>query len=118
MRARSIAICLALAAGTATTATAQYTDGDSGPGPGGMRHGHGMMGGRSGGGMRPLDPVVAEGPPPPAEFAKVTSVADTQRYATLFNHFMTATRPQRDSLTAARCATRSRIVIAMRAVTR
>ncbi len=109
MRVRSLAICLVLAAGTATTALAQYPGGDSGPGPGGpggMRHGHGMMGGRPGGAMKPLDPVVVKGPPPPAEFAKITSVADTQRYATLFDHFMAATRPQRDSLTAARSAMR------------
>jgi hypothetical protein len=56
--------------------------------------------------MKPIDPVVAEGPPAPAEFARITSVADTQRYALLYDHFMTSTRPQRDSLTAARSAMR------------
>lgn len=109
MRARSLAIWLAFAAGLTSTALAQYPDGDGGPGaggPGGMRRGHGMMGGGPGGGMKPLDPVVVEGPPSPAEFAKITSVADTQRYAHLYDHFMTSTGPQRDSLAAARSAMR------------
>jgi len=110
MRARSLAILLALAGGMTTKVFAQYPDGDGGPGgggPGGMRHGHGMTGGGPGGGMmKPLDPVVAEGPPPPAEFARITSVADTQRYATLYRHFTDNTKPQRDSLTAARAAMR------------
>src|ERR1700741_1203073 len=100
MRARMLAILLALAGGMTATVLAQYPDGDGGPGGGGlggMRHGHGMMGGGPGGGMmKPLDPVVTEGPPPPAEFATITSVADTQRYATLYGHFMANTRPQRD----------------------
>jgi hypothetical protein len=111
MRVRSLAIWLALSAGMTSMTLAQYPDGDAGPGaggggPGGMRHGHGMMGGGPGGGMRPLDPVVVEGPPAPAEFARITSVADTQRYARLYGHLMTATRPQRDSLAAARSAMR------------
>jgi Spy/CpxP family protein refolding chaperone len=111
MHVRSLAILLALAGGMTSTVSAQYPDGDSGPGaggPGGMRHGHGMMGGGPGGGMmKPLDPVVVEGPPSPAEFAKITSVTDTQRYATLYSHFMTNTQPQRDSLAAARTAMRN-----------
>jgi hypothetical protein len=66
-----------------------------------------MMGGGPGGGMmKPIDPVVAEGPPPPEQFATITSVADTQRYATLYGHFMANTKPQRDSLAAARTAMR------------
>jgi Spy/CpxP family protein refolding chaperone len=110
MRARSFVILLALAGGMTSTMLAQYPDGDGGPGgggAGGMRHGHGMMGGPGRGMMKPLDPVVAEGPPPPAQFATITSVADTQRYATLYDHFMTNTKPQRDSLAAARIAMRS-----------
>ncbi len=107
MRARSFAMCLTLAAGVASTALAQYPNGESGPGaPGGMRRGRGMMGGRGGMGMTPLDPVVVEGPPAPAEFARITSVPDTQRYARLYNGFMSSTRPQRDSLGAARSALR------------
>jgi Spy/CpxP family protein refolding chaperone len=111
MRARMLAILLALAGGMTTTVLAQYPDGDSGAGgggPGGMRHGHGMMGGGPGRGMmKPLDPVVAEGPPPPTEFATITSVADTQRYATLYGRFMANTKPERDSLAAARTAMRN-----------
>ena len=108
MHARSLVICLALAAGMSSTVLAQYPDGDAGPGaggPGGFRH-HGMMGRGPGGGMKPIDPVVAEGPPAPAEFAKITSVSDTQPYARLYEHFMSSTRPQRDSLAAARKAMR------------
>ena len=109
MRVRSLTIWLALAAAMTSTALAQYPDSDAGPGaggPGGMRHGRGMMGGGPGGGMTPLDPVVVEGPPAPAEFARITSVPDTQRYARLYEHFMTSTRSQRDSLVAARAAMR------------
>jgi hypothetical protein len=56
--------------------------------------------------MKPVDPVVADGPPAPAEFAKITGAADTQGYARLYDHFMSSTRPQRDSLAAARRAMR------------
>jgi hypothetical protein len=106
MLVRSLVVSLALAGGMASTVLAQYPDGGSGPaggGAGGMHRGRGMMGGR-GGGMRAMDPVVLEGPPAPAEFAEITGVADTQRYARLYEHFMGSTRPQRDSLAAARGA--------------
>lgn len=100
--------CLVLLLCVAPAAVAQYPDGGtgagggySGGGYGGMRRGHGMMGmGRHG--MRPLDPVVVDGPPAPADFARITSIADTQPYARLYRNFMALTKPQRDSLAAAR----------------
>ena len=109
MRVRSLAFCLALAAGTTSTALAQYPGGDPGAGegaPGGMHHGRGMRHGGGGRGMQAVDPVVVEGPPAPADFARITSVPDTEGYARLYNHFMSTTRPQRDSLAAARGAMR------------
>jgi hypothetical protein len=50
--------------------------------------------------MQALDPVVAEGPPAPADFAKIASPPDDQqrRYADLYQRFMASTKPQRDSL--------------------
>lgn len=91
--------------GLTVSMSAQYPDGEGGPGGGGgMRRGHGM--GMHGSGMRSMDPVVVEGPPAPAEFARITSEADTGRYAELYAHFMSSTRPQRDSLMAARGAMR------------
>jgi hypothetical protein len=109
MHARSLALAFMFIVATTSTVLAQYPDGGGGPGGGGFggRHRHGMMGDGPGGGMKQLDPVVAEGPPAPAEFAKITTVADTQRYARLYEHFMTSTRPQRDSLANARSAMRS-----------
>lgn len=54
--------------------------------------------------MQMLDPVVAEGPPAPADFAKIASPPDDQqrRYADLYQQFMASTRPQRDSLNVLR----------------
>ena len=63
---------------------------------------HGMRGGP--GRMAALDPVVIEGPPAPAEFARIVELpADSvDRYAQLYDRFMSSTRPQRDSLAAMR----------------
>ena len=54
--------------------------------------------------MAPLDPVIADGPPAPAEFAKIASPPDDQqrRYAELYQRFMESTKPKRDSLNIAR----------------
>ena len=75
-----------------------------GPGGRGMRRG--MHGGER---MASLDPVVLEGPPAPAEFARIVELPENQvgRYAQLYERFMAATRPQRDSLTALRRDLRS-----------
>ena len=82
--------------------------GDAG-GPGNAgRHGmrRGMRGGER---MASLDPVVLEGPPVPAEFARIVELPENQvgRYAQLYERFMASTRPQRDSLTALRRDLRS-----------
>jgi hypothetical protein len=57
-----------------------------------------------GGRMEALDPVVADGPPAPADFARIASPPDDQqrRYANLYQQFMASTKPQRDSLNIAR----------------
>jgi hypothetical protein len=59
--------------------------------------------------MASLDPVVLEGPPVPAEFARIVELPENQvgRYAQLYERFMASTRPQRDSLTALRRDMRS-----------
>lgn len=77
--------------------------GDAG-GPSGAG-GHGMRRGMRGPGrMESLDPVVLEGPPVPAEFARIVELPEGQvgRYVQLYERFMASTRPQRDSLTALR----------------
>jgi hypothetical protein len=78
-----------------------------GPGDAG-RHGmrRGMRGGER---MALLDPVVLEGPPAPADFARIVELPENQvgRYAQLHERFMASTRPQRDSLTALRRDLRS-----------
>ncbi len=73
--------------------------GPGGPGEPGMRHGM-----RGPGRMASVDPVVLEGPPAPAEFARIVELPGDQvdRYAQLYERFMASTRPQRDSLTALR----------------
>jgi hypothetical protein len=87
---------------------AQSTYGPDQPGsPGGGMHGGrrggpgGMMGGQR---MQALDPVVADGPPAPAEFAGIASPPDDQqrRYTELYQNFMASTKPQRDSLNITR----------------
>ena len=71
---------------------------------------HGMRRGMHGGErMASLDPVVLEGPPAPAEFARIVELPEDQvgRYAQLYGRFMASTLPQRDSLTALRRDLRS-----------
>ena len=120
MLARSLVTCVALSLGVVCAGAAQYTGGGGGGGVGGGGYGgggggygggmggmhgrHGMRGGA--GGMTRLDPVVADGPPAPAAFASITGLADTSRYAHLYDNFKSATQPQRDSLAAARSAMR------------
>jgi hypothetical protein len=87
---------LALAAlALATAALAQDSGGPS--------HGpSGAMRGREG--MPARDPVVLEGPPAPAELARIVDLPQDRldRYTPLYDRFMTATKPQRDSLAALR----------------
>jgi hypothetical protein len=73
--------------------------GPGGAGEPGMRHGM-----RGPGRMASLDPVVLDGPPAPAEFARIVELPENQvdRYAQLYQRFMASTRPQRDSLIALR----------------
>jgi hypothetical protein len=57
---------------------------------------------RGQGRMESFDPVVLKGPPNPEEFARITALegAQRERYAGLYQRFMTNTQPQRDSLKA------------------
>ena len=59
--------------------------------------------------MVSLDPVIVDGPPVPAEFARIVELPENQvgRYAQLYKRFMASTRPQGDSLTALRRDMRS-----------
>jgi hypothetical protein len=54
--------------------------------------------------MEALDPVVADGPPAPSEFAKIASPPEDQqrRYTDLYQKFMASTKSKRDSLNVAR----------------
>ena len=93
-------VCLILVAlAVASPALAQDPGGYGGTGGPGMRGGH-RGGMRGQGGMTRLDPVVLAGPPAPAEFAHIVELPEDQvgRYAQLYERFMAATRPQRDSL--------------------
>ena len=78
--------------------------GGGGAGEPGMRRGM-----RGPGRMASLDPIVLEGPPVPAEFARIVELPENQvdRYAQLYERFMASTRPQRDSLIALRRDLRS-----------
>jgi hypothetical protein len=87
----------------AGSAAAQDPGGYGAGGGAGMHGGHrgGMRGGMGGpGGMARLDPVVLQGPPAPADFARIVDLPEDRvaRYAQLYDRFMTTTRPQRDSL--------------------
>jgi hypothetical protein len=68
--------------------------------PGGER----PEGGRGGRRMTRPDPVVFNGPPAPAEFARIVKLPaeNVTRYTQLYDRFMETTRPQRDSLAAMR----------------
>jgi hypothetical protein len=82
--------------------------GDAGGLGGAGRHGvrRGMRGGER---MASLDPVVLDGPPVPAAFARIVELPENQvgRYTQLYERFMASTRPQRDTLTALRRDMRS-----------
>jgi hypothetical protein len=100
MRGRAFPLALFTLALAAQTAAAQYSD-DPGQGQYGGHGGrmHGM--GRGG---SPPDPVVLQGPPAPADFQKLVRLPDAKLagYQTLYDHLMTETKPQRDSLAALR----------------
>ena len=84
--------------------------GPGGAGEPGEAGGAGMRRGMRGPGrMTSLDPVVLEGPPVPAEFARIVELPENHvdRYAQLYERFMASTRPQRDSLIALRRDLRS-----------
>jgi hypothetical protein len=84
--------------------------GPGGAGEPGEAGGPGMRRGMRGPGrMTSLDPVVLEGPPVPAEFARIVKLPENHvdRYAQLYERFMASTRPQRDSLIALRRDLRS-----------
>lgn len=51
-------------------------------------------------GMTAPDPVVLNGPPAPADFARIVELPQDrlESYTRMYDRFMTATRPQRDSL--------------------
>lgn len=101
MRGRAFPLALFILALAAQAAAAQYSD-DPGQGQYG-RHGgrmHGMGMGRG----TPPDPVVLQGPPAPADFQKLVQLPDGKlpEYQSLYDHLMTQTKPQRDSLAALR----------------
>jgi hypothetical protein len=107
---RVLAVTVALAAPPLTgSALAQGTDDPRAPGATGApgdQSGPGMRrhGARGPGRMAALDPVVVEGPPAPAEFARIVELPGDKvdRYTQLYDRLMSSTRPQRDSLAAMR----------------
>ena len=87
----------------AGSAAAQDPGGYGGDGGTGMHGGHRgrMRGGMGGpGGMASLDPVVLQGPPAPADFARIVDLPEDQvgRYSQLYDRYMATTRRERDSL--------------------
>jgi hypothetical protein len=112
MRFRPLALAAIAAFFAVAPLSAQYGGGMRGGGMrGGMRGGRGgMMGGR----QRPpdflRDPVIVDGPPTVAALDGVVTLTDSQRtrYAAQYDSFMVATKPARDSVTAARSQVRSR----------
>jgi hypothetical protein len=111
MRSRPLSLILAASVALAAPplAASAAAQGGYGPesrgGPGGAGEPgrrHGMRGGP--GRVASVDPVVLEGPPAPAEFARIVELPENQvdRYAQLYERFMASTRPQRDSVTALR----------------
>jgi hypothetical protein len=98
MRCLPVSAVLFAMLASAGTAAAQDYDRPGGPGRPGNPVRHGM---RRGAGP---DPVVLNGPPAPAEFARIVELPADQvnRYAEMYNRLVTATRPQRDSLEALR----------------
>jgi hypothetical protein len=89
----------------AASAAAQVPDGPEAHSGSGDEGGPGMRGGMRGAGrMWPPDPVVLNGPPAPAEFARIVELPPDRvdGYARLYERFMSSSRPQRDSLAAMR----------------
>jgi hypothetical protein len=87
----------------AGSAAAQDPGGYGGGGGTGMRGG--MRGGMGGpGGMASLDPVVLQGPPVPADFARIVDLPEDQvgRYSQLYDRYMATTSRERDSLNTLR----------------
>jgi hypothetical protein len=121
MRSRPLSLILAAsmalaAPPLAASAAAQggYGPESRGPGGAGEPGGTGQPGMRRGmrggpGRMESLDPVVLEGPPAPAEFARIVELPENQvdRYAQLYERFMASTRRERDSLAVLRRDLRS-----------
>jgi hypothetical protein len=90
---------------SAASAAAQVPDGPEAHSGSGDEGGPGMRGGMRGvGRMSPPDPVVLNGPPAPAEFARIVELPPDRvdGYARLYERFMSSTRPPRDSLAAMR----------------
>jgi len=111
--AASVALAAPPLAGPAAAQDSYGPESRGGPGDAGDpssvgRHGmhHGMRGPER---MASLDPIVLQGPPVPAEFARIVGLPENQvgRYAQLYERFMASTRPQRDSLTTLRRDLRS-----------
>jgi hypothetical protein len=111
--AASVALAAPPLAGSAAAQDGYGPESRGGPGGSGGPDGTGEPGMRPGmhgpGHMASLDPVVLDGPPVPAEFARIVELPENQvgRYAQLYERFMASTRPQRDSLTALRRELRS-----------
>jgi len=111
--AASVALAALPLAGSAAAQDGYGPESRGGPGDAGGPDGaggHGMRRGMRGPGrLASLDPVVLQGPPVPAEFARIVELPEDQvgRYAQLYERFMASTRPQRDSLTALRRNLRS-----------
>ena len=111
--AASVALAAPPLAGSAAAQDGYGPESRGGPGDAGGPDGaggHGMRRGMRGPGrLASLDPVVLQGPPVPAEFARIVELPEDQvgRYAQLYERFMASTRPQRDSLTALRRNLRS-----------
>ena len=104
---RSLLVATLLIASAATVLDAQMPGGGGfGGGRGGRRGGYGGM--RRGGGMDNPLPTASqlEGPPSPEFFADRFELDSTQAqaYRQVYDSFMTATVPQRDSAKAARQA--------------
>jgi hypothetical protein len=112
MRFRTLALTASAALFAVAPLSAQYGGGRHGGGMrGGMRGGRGgMMGGRRQPPDFLRDPVILDGPPTVAALDGVVTLTDSERtrYAALYDSFMVATKPARDSVTAARSRMRSR----------
>jgi len=99
MHARSLPLALLAIALATSVATAQYSDDPSQQSGGHYGRMHGM-----GHGGTPPDPVVLNGPPAPDDFRQLVDLPEDKvaGYKNLYDHLMTETKPQRDSLAALR----------------